>query len=257
MRQNDTAKPDVETASANYASRFDGPVGQFLLDAQSSAIARLLRSDSSGPVRVLEVGGGHGQLTPLLLEQDSFVWVHGSNATCAERITPLVSENGGRLCFFVATLWSMPFSDQCFDVVIGIRLLAHVEQWQELLLEMSRVSRHRLVVDYPPLVGVNALQPWLLHLKQRIEANTRPYYSHTTARLIRVLRQAGFCRFTVEKQFFLPMALHRALRSPRFSNLVEAICRKLGLTGLFGGPAILLAERETPVLPSGRPRDGA
>ena len=244
MLKHDTTTPDVETAGAEYASRFSGPIGQFLLRRQASGVRRLLGSGGLRPVNVLDVGGGHAQLTPLLLECGFDVWVQGSAPGCAERIDPLVAQSEERLHFVASPLWSLPFPDRRFDLVVGIRLLAHVERWRELLSEMARVCRHGLMIDYPPLVGINSLEALLFPLKRRIEGNTRPYFNYAKGDLVRVLRRAGFRRFVVERQFFVPMAIHRAFRSPRLSALAEAMCGALGLTALLGGPALLLAERD-------------
>ena len=252
MLEHDTTTPDVETASADYADRFNGPVGRFLLDRQASAVRRLLGSGPTRRARVLDVGGGHAQLTPLLLERGFDVWVQGSAAGCAERIEPLIAESDGRLHFVVSPLWSLPFPEKYFDLVIGIRLLAHIEQWHELLGEMARVCRRRLMIDYPPLVGINILEPVLFRFKRQIEGNTRPYFSYTGTDLIGALQRADFERFAVEKQFLVPMAVHRALKSPGLSNMMETVCRVFGLTALLGCPALLLAERGNGV-PAGEP----
>ena len=245
MLEHDTTTPDVETATVDYAHRFNGPTGQFLLRRQASGVRRLLGSPPLHPLRVLDVGGGHAQLTALLLEGGSDVWVQGSDPSCAQRIELLAAASGRRLHFVASSLWTLPFPDAYFDIVVGIRLLAHVERWQELLGEMARVCRYRLMIDYPPLVGVNALESTLLPLKRRIEGNTRPYFSYMKGDLLRVLRCEGFQRFAVEKQFLVPMAVHRALRNPRLSDMLESTCRALGLTALLGGPVLLLAERDS------------
>ena len=52
------ARPDVETASDDYARRFSGPVGEWFLDVQERACLDLLRPWRGGTV--LDVGGGHG-----------------------------------------------------------------------------------------------------------------------------------------------------------------------------------------------------
>ena len=162
--------------------------------------------ESTAPGRraVLDVGGGHAQLTPLLLEWGCAVWVQGSATGCSERIQPLMANSEGRLHFVASSLWSLPFPDGYFDLVVGIRLLAHVERWRELLSEMARVSGHRLMIDYPPMIGINALEPMLFTLKRRLEGNTRPYFNYMKGDLISALRCSGFERFSVDKQFFVP-----------------------------------------------------
>ena len=57
--------PDIETASDAYAQRFTGEAGRYLLSEQEAAVRAVL-ADWRGET-VLDVGGGHGQLTPFLL----------------------------------------------------------------------------------------------------------------------------------------------------------------------------------------------
>src|SRR5690606_21590302 len=78
------ATPDVETSSAGYASRFAGPAGKYLLQTQSQAIEQVLRGLPPG--RALDVGGGHGQLVPLLRRLGWQVTVHGTDARCAHNL---------------------------------------------------------------------------------------------------------------------------------------------------------------------------
>ena len=244
MIRTDSQPPDIETASEDYARRFGGEAGQFFLDVQTKAVGRLLGPRSGQILRVLEVGGGHGQLTSFLLACGFDVWVQGSTAECSERLRPLLRQCRGRLHFVASPLAQMPFPDDAFDLVIGIRLLAHVGAWRTLLQEMARVSRRRLLVDYAPLASANALTPLLYTFKQRIEGNTRPYFCHATGSLARALQDFGFVKVTVEKQFFLPMALHRWVANRRFSETLEAICRRLGLTAAWGSPGLLLADKQ-------------
>lgn len=245
--EHDTLTPDIETSSDGYARRFDGPVGRFLLDSQEQAVDRLLGpkpGQGQTPQTVLEVGGGHGQLTPMLLRRGCRVWVQGSRATCADRLQPLMREDAGqRLRFVASNLWSLPFRDGAFDAVIAIRLMAHVERWRELLAEMARVCRHRLLIDYPPRSGANVLEPLLFSVKRRLEGNTRPYFCYTDQELTGALRALGFDRIHVERQFGVPMVVHRTLRRPAASYALERLSRSIGATRLLGGPALLMAER--------------
>ncbi len=236
-----TTTPDVDTASDDYATRFSGAVGRYFLAVQDRMVRDFL--DSSGPGRVLEVGGGHAQLVPALLEAGHEVWVQGSAPGCAKRLAPLFARYPGRLRFVASSLWSLPFPDQAFDAVIAVRLLAHVEQFEPLLREMARVSNGRVIVDFPPVFSANLVQPLLFGMKRRVEGNTRPYFSYDVRQLYPPLRAAGFGRFRVAKQFTVPMVIHRKAASPRFSEAVEAACRWSGLTRLFGSPSVLLAER--------------
>lgn len=238
----DTVTPDVETSSDAYRLRFAGPAGRYLLDRQTEAVSALLNG-SSGPLRVLEVGGGHGQLTRFLLDRGHAVWVQGSDASCVEQIRPMLRSSGGRLRFAASGLWSLPFGDGSFDLVIAIRLLSHVERWEALLEEMGRVTRRLLLVDYASRTGWNLLTPLLFRAKRRLEGNTRPYFCYTGRQLMRCLNALSFQRFAFRKQFWAPMGLHRVLGSPRCSRVIEGIGGALGMTRVLGSPVLLLAEK--------------
>ena len=58
--------PDVETSSEDYARRFAGGVGAWFVEAQARITLELLAPWPRA--RVLDVGGGHAQLTGPLVE---------------------------------------------------------------------------------------------------------------------------------------------------------------------------------------------
>jgi glycosyltransferase involved in cell wall biosynthesis/ubiquinone/menaquinone biosynthesis C-methylase UbiE len=248
MLEHDTTTPDVETASEGYARRFSGPAGAYFLGVQAEA-ARQLLSGTAARARVLDVGGGHAQLTPMLLDLGFDVWVQGSAPVCRDRLRVLAArpEHRGRLHFVTSSLWALPFPDASFDLVLGIRLLAHVERWQELLHEMARVCRRQILVDYPPTISANAFERWLFRFKRQFEGNTRPFFCYSDGTLARALQGLGFQRLSQRKQFFLPMVVHRALAREKASRALESVSRRLGLTRLLGAPVLLLGERPDPV----------
>jgi len=237
------APPDIETATAAYAGRFSGPIGDFLLDGQDQGVRLLLSGLPLEGAQVLDVGGGHAQLTPLLLGLGVDVWVQGSAPSCAERLARWSDGAEGRLHFVTSSLLDLPFADRAFDLVIGIRLLAHVQRWEALLAEMSRVCRRYLLVEYPPIKSANALAPLLFTVKRFVEHDTRHFACFSMRQLAPVIRDLGFSDITQYNQFLMPMVLHRALRRPDLSQRIEAWGHRLGLTRALGGPALLLAKR--------------
>jgi glycosyltransferase involved in cell wall biosynthesis/SAM-dependent methyltransferase len=255
----ETTRPDIETSGAPYARRFAGPAGAYLLDVQAQTVRRLLSDAGCQGGRVLDVGGGHAQLTRLLLALGFEVWVQGSAPSCVQRLLPLMPEAEGRLHFVASSLWELPFADRTFDLVIGIRLLAHVERWQALLAEMVRVCQQTLMVEYPPVLSANILEPWLFALKWRLEGNTRRFRCYSRRQMEDVLRGLGLAELAERKQFFIPVVVHRSLRWPGMSRRLEAWSGRLRLTRLLGGPALLLAQRPRPTperaaTPAAQPR---
>jgi len=227
--------PDIETSSDNYASRFSGPIGEWLLSIQERSTLNML-SDYAGAT-VLEVGGGHGQLTPALVRSGYKVTVLGSDESCQNRIRPYLEES---LCQFeVGNVLELPYPDNAFDVVISFRFLAHVKQWERFLFELNRVAKEAVIVDYPTVRSVNSVAPLLFKLKKNVEQNTRPYISYEENQIFDFLHSIGAQPQDRYAQFFWPMVLHRMLKSPKVSSLLEAVIRVTGLTAYLGSPVIL------------------
>ena len=167
----------------------------------------------------------------------------GPRAFLSERLVRWSDGAGGRLHFVTSSLLALPFPDRAFDLVIGIRLLAHVQRWEALLAEMARVCRRYMLVEYPPIKSANALAPLLFAVKRFVEPDSRHFNCFSMRQLAPVIRDLGFTGITQYNQFLMPIVLHRALGRPDLSQRVEAWGHRLGLTRALGGPALLLAQR--------------
>lgn len=230
--------PDIETSSAEYAARFSGPAGQYLLEVQDASVEALVSEYAHGTL--LDIGGGHGQLLKLYERLGMDATVHGSDAQCFARLEP-ASDFMRRV---VSDICTLPFEDRSFDVVLAVRLISHVDDWPTVLAEMCRVARFAVVIDYPSKRSLNALTPLLFKLKRGIEKNTRTYTSFSHNELRSVFGTLGFSSLTEYKQFFLPMVIHRMLGGRILPRATEKACRSVGITNLFGSPIMLKAERD-------------
>lgn len=234
-------QPDVETSSENYATRFRGEVGQFFLEVQNKTVLDLL---SPWPgARVLDVGGGHAQLTPFLVERGFRVTVAGSDEVCRERLDRALPP--GSFEFRACDLLALPYPDRTFDAVVSLRLLAHVERWPELIAELCRVADKAVILDYSDTRSFNQLYGPLFSWKKAVEKNTRTYQIFKPGEVASEMARHGFWSPVERRQFFLPMVVHRAVKSGRFSRLSERVSSALGLTGWLGSPIVLRVERET------------
>lgn len=230
---------DIETSSADYARRFSGSAGRYLLDVQSRTVQKIVADLKPGTV--LDVGGGHGQLVDALAALGWKVTVLGSDDECGRNLREL---HGKRDCEFVCgDLLRMPFANAQFDLVVSVRLLSHTDAWQMLMRELCRVARRAVVIDYPSVKGLNALTPLLFGMKKAFEGNTRTYTSFSRDDIAAALTTTPFGVTREIKQFFLPMVLHRAMRAAPPVRWAEGIARGVGLTALFGSPVILRADR--------------
>lgn len=229
--------PDIATASSDYASRFAGLAGAYLLSVQNDTLKSVLRQYRGGTL--LDVGGGHGQLRDLYAELSFTFVVQGSDQSCFARLeSPYAIESR-----VVSDLRTLPFDDDQFDIVVAVRLICHLEDWEVVLTEMCRVASVAVILDFPSKRSLNALTPLLFSYKKAIEKNTRAYTSFWPKTLSYIPASEGFTSIRWKNQLFLPMVLHRVLRGSIVSRVVEVLCRALGLTALFGSPVIQIAEK--------------
>jgi SAM-dependent methyltransferase len=232
---------DIETSAADYASRFSGAVGAWMLSVQEGAVRELLGPPEGAAL--LEVGGGHGQLAPALARGGWRVTVLGSDRSCSRRLAPEIA--AGRVCFVVGDILALPFPDRSFDSVVSVRLLPHCERWPALVAELCRVARRTVVVDSPTSASLNRLAPTLFGAKKRLEGNTRTFTLFTHGEVEAAFTAGGFVPGRRIAQFLLPMVLHRVLRCRSCSAALEALARATGLTQRWGSPVVLKASPRT------------
>ena len=230
--------PDLDSSTEAYARRFEGPVGNYFLEVQSTSVLGLLPAPAHD-FRVLDVGGGHGQLVVPLVRSGYDVTVVGSNDSCCRRLDQIAGSN--RYQFRSGSLLDLPCESNSFDVVLAFRLLPHLENWNRFLSELCRVAKQCLIVDYPESHSGNLLSSITFAIKRTVETNTRRYRCFRRSEIVKELRLHGFQPQFVQGQFFFPMAFHRLMRLAFASRSMEALARRCGLTRLFGSPVILKA----------------
>lgn len=230
---------DIETSSEDYATRFTGAIGQWLLQVQETATLNMLAAYPQA--KVLDVGGGHGQLTQALIEAGYDVTVLGSAEACKTRIQTYIDQ--GQCAFQVGNVLDMPYPDHAFDVVISYRFLAHVAQWEKFLAELTRVAKQAVLVDYPTVRSINYITPLLFKLKKGLEGNTRPYTCYRETEITKHFQSLNFMQTDRYAQFALPMVIHRALKQPKISSFLEHCIRLTGMTRWLGSPVILKVSR--------------
>ena len=227
---------DIHTASPEYAARFSGAAGRWMLSLQEAITLRQLAPFAGGTV--LDVGGGHGQLAIPLAARGWPVTVIGRDpAACSDALRAAPCR------YLSGDLLALPFPDRSFDVVLCFRLLTHCDRWPALVAELCRVARRAVVVDYPTGQSLNCATSALFGAKKHIEKNTRTYTLFPHRRIADAFAGHAFRRTALAKQFFLPMVLHRLLKCPALSRLAEFPFRVLGLTALLGSPVIARFER--------------
>ena len=231
--------PDIESSTTEYARRFSGPVGQWLLEVQGKATTRLVLgvdNPNRDQLRVLDVGGGHGQNIKTLLAQGHELTIFGSDESCAGLIQDEIEKR--QVKFDTGALLTLPYPDDSFDVVVSYRTLSHMVEWEKLVAELCRVASDSVIIDYPATASFNLISGALFQTKKRIEKNTRYYITFRHKEIEEAFAKTGFSATGKIKQFFFPMVLHRVLGIRAISVFSEKVARYLGLTRLFGSPVI-------------------
>ncbi len=235
---------DIETSNDDYATRFRGAVGEWMLAVQERGVLALLRGKVEAGAKILDVGGGHGQLARPLVRYGYQVEVLGSAESCRHRINDLVES--GKCGFKVGNVIELPYPDKSFDAVVAVRMLTHCGQWEKLVAEMCRVSKRVVVTDYPTSQSLNAGAPALFSAKKKYEKNTREWRLFRHSEVDTAFEAVGYVRTGRFVQFFLPMVVHRALKCKPLSAFIEGVFRAICFTRLWGSPVIVRMERDDP-----------
>lgn len=230
---------DVHASSDEYAARFGDEVGRWMLNIQEQTVIKMLDPECGS---VLDVGGGHGQIAIPLAQAERSVTVLGSSPVCAQRLHDYIES--GSISFKSGNLLQLPFEPQSYNLTVSFRLMSHCAAWPTLVAEMCRVSSHAVIIDYPVWLSFNILSPLLFKVKRKIEGNTRTFRVFTNREVIREFKKHGFRLESIERQFFLPMAVHRALKALPISRKLCELARTVGLTRLFGSPVVAKFVRE-------------
>ena len=232
--------PDIHSSTDSYAMRFSGVAGNWLLKIQQKVTHDYL--SSLNPEQVLDIGGGHGQNIPVIEALHIPLTITGSDLSCQKRVNDLSRAENTR--FVIGDLNNLPFPDQHYPVVISYRIISHMQNWEDFIDELTRVSDDRVIVDFASKRSVNWFSELAYTLKQGKENDTRRYNVLAEASVDAAFAKNNFTRSRRTPQFFFPMAIHRALKSPGLSNTLENLSRWLGLTYLFGSPIISEYRRE-------------
>ncbi|MEM7393826.1 MAG: class I SAM-dependent methyltransferase [Verrucomicrobiota bacterium] len=232
---------DIFTASEEYAERFAGPVGAWMLRVQENIAMDMIEQES--PASVLDIGGGHAQIAEPLARKGYDVTVLGSGAAVPNPLEPAIKTGSCR--YQCGNIMELPFPDNAFDTVIAFRIFAHTKQPAQLIREMGRVARRQIVFDFSTWSSFNLIGRLLFRAKKDIEKNTRPWTTYRPNELTEAFRVVGFETTERKKQFFWPMALHRLLGREQLSHVLENTAEAIGLTPRFGSPVIVsLAARQ-------------
>ena len=229
------------TARSFDERRFGGPIGRIVAREQARVIADFV-GDVEGRT-ILDVGTGTGRAALQMARGGARVTGIDASEEMLAVARQRASEEHLAVTFTVGDAHQLDFPDKSFDVVISLRVLMHAPAWRACLGELCRVATSLVVVDYPSARSFALFQAMARRVIHACGGRTEPYRVLRDRAVAAELARAGFRVRSVHRQFFLPIAVHKGIGSPRFTTASRVVFERLGLLRLFGSPVTLVAER--------------
>jgi SAM-dependent methyltransferase len=236
-----TVYSDPATAQSFDERRFGGPIGQLVASDQARVIAAFVGPPSGRSV--LDVGTGTGRAAILMARAGARVTAVDPSEHMLAAARRHAAEEHLAIDFKVGDAHQLQFGTRAFDVVISLRVLMHTASWRGSLAELCRVADKLVIVDYPSAMSFAAFHAVSRRVAYALGAKTEPYRVLSDRAVARQLARHGFRVRAVHRQFFLPIAVHKAIGAPGFSTASRRLFERLGLLRLFGSPVTLVAER--------------
>ena len=236
-----TLYADPETARTFDDRRFGGPIGELVASDQARVLAEFIGDPAARSI--LDVGTGTGRAALLMARAGAdVVGIDASEEMLAVARRRAASEEVS-VRFLQGDAHRLDFPDRRFDVAVSLRMLMHTPEWRRCIGELCRVSDRLVVFDYPSAHGLPALESAGRRLLHIAGARTEPYRVFTDGAIAREVARGGFRVLALHRQFVLPIALHKAIGSRRFTTTAERLLTRIGLLNLVGSPVTLVAER--------------
>jgi ubiquinone/menaquinone biosynthesis C-methylase UbiE len=230
-----------EVAEGFEALRFGGPIGGYLLEIQREL---LLAAIAPAPGRtVLDVGTGTARAALALAAAGANVMGVDASREMLEVARGRAAEMRLAVAFARADAHALPFADRSMDAAVCLRLLMHAPDWQRCVRELCRVSRWRVIVDFPARASFAALESAARKAAVVVGRTTEAYRVLAERDVRAALETGGFRVTDLHRQFVLPIAWHKKIGSLAFSKAAETGLGALGLRRLLGSPVTMVAER--------------
>lgn len=242
------ANKDVAAGFDNL--RFSGPVGAYLLETQEALLmagfARLGTGQAGAPLAgctLLDVGTGTGRAAIGLARAGATVVGVDASTEMLEVARERAAAAGVSVTFDTGDAHALPFPAGHFDGAVSLRVLMHTPDWSRCVGELCRVARRRVIVDFPSLSSLAALESAARHLRRAAGRPVEAYRVMSERSMVAAFEAHGYRVVDVHRQFVLPIALHKAVGAFAFTRGVERALAAVGLLWLAGSPVTMVAER--------------
>jgi SAM-dependent methyltransferase len=221
--------------------RLSGPIGDLVASIQDRVLANF-----AGRIHerdILAIGAGSDRAALLFARGGAKVTAVEISEATLSRARHRAAADLVKIEYRVGDPRGLNLPDRSFDIAVGLRLLMHTPEWRRYLSELCRVAERLVIVDYFPVMSVSLLGAVLRWVTRVLGGRSATYRVVTHAAIVDALDQSGFLVRSVHRQFVLPLMLHRALGSRRFTMKSEKLLDRLGLLKHMGTPVTLVAER--------------
>jgi len=232
---------DANVAEGFDALRFSGPIGTLLLETQRALLVEAL-SPLTGR-RVLDVGTGTGRAAIGLAQEGAHVIGVDASAEMLRVARTRAAGATADVSLGIADAHALPFGDRSVDAAVSLRVLMHAMDWRRCVTELCRVSRWRVVVDFPARASFAAFESLGRRTAKMLGRKTEAYRVIAERDVSQTLARAGYRVVMVRRQFVLPVAFHKAIGRAGFTEGVERGLASVGLLRLLGSPVTMVAER--------------
>lgn len=232
---------DPAMAEAFDALRFSGPIGTLLADEQEEVLASFL--SPVGGRTVLDVGTGTGRAALALARRGAHVTGVDASDTMLAVARRRAEEARLPVTFVHGDAHALAQPDRSFDAVVCLRVVMHTPDWRQSIAELCRVARTTVVVDYPAVLSVAAMQAGFRRLLAAAGARVEAYRVFSDRTVRDALGAHGFLVRNTHRQFVLPIALHKRLGSAAATRRIESTLAAVGLRSMLGSPVTVVAER--------------
>jgi SAM-dependent methyltransferase len=232
---------DMAVAEGFDALRFSGDVGRFLLEEQAALLDEWLEP---GPSRtILDVGTGTGRAAIGLARSGARVIGLDASAQMLAVGRSRAASAGLALDLAVADAHFLPVADRAVDGTVCLRVIMHTIDWRRVVAELCRVSRWRVVVDFPSSRSFAAIESALRRRRHARGEAVEAYRVIALRDVDAAFRANGFRVIGVRRQFVLPIALHKKIDRFAVTRRCERALAAVGLLRAFGSPVTVVAER--------------
>ena len=224
--------------------RFGGPIGELVAGTQARVLANFIGRINERSI--LDVGTGTGRAALLLARGGAKVTAVDASEQMLAVARRRAAEQSVSVNFMLGDAHKLDFKDRSFDIAVSLRVLMHAPNWRQCIAELCRVSERLVIFDYPSATSAALIHSLTRRVVHAAGGRTEAYRVFTDRTIAKALDRSGFRVRSVHRQFVLPIQLHRAIGSRRFTLFTEDILERVGLLRVFGSPVTLCAERCVP-----------